>query len=234
LGLVEPKPQQRWQQLGFVVLELVLPFVASWLAARRLRPPTAQELDDLIRGYEVLLQGAPYLVDEADSLVEADFQRSASLEAKAVAILQGIAVLAAVLVGVEVVTWAYLINYQRLCLVISDAYGTVALYQAIHASRPKVIYVYTESDIEEQAKSAVPTKSVIRRFMTWSDERDHVYSAARRMAYVRANRAARGRLSNQVEATLGSTRNAVIVALLSLAPFALNWLPELFRWIRSL
>lgn len=208
----EPKPRGRVRRLGFDVLELFLPFVASWIASRKLSPPTTEELDSWIQKNESLFTTTHGAADQVDALVDADLARSASLEAKAVAILQGVAIVSAVLVGVEVVAWASLSPFQQGCFVVSDCYAVAAFLQSIRASRPKVHYVYTELDIEEQAKAAQRPSASRPTF--------NLVAAARRLAYVRANFSARLRLSNDVEAALGSVRNSLAVALCALIPYA--------------
>jgi hypothetical protein len=204
---IEPRPVRRWASRGYRLLEAVLPIAASWLARRHFRPPSGKELAAWIAENEALLTQSPEVADEIDDLVDANFERSTSLEAKAVAILQGVAILGAILVGVQAVVWDWISSLQKACFIASDFYGALALFQAIYASRPKVIYVYTESEIKDQASRSLG--------------RSH--SAARRLAYVQANRAVQGRLSNDVEASLGSLRNALVLALVSALPVAVQW-----------
>jgi hypothetical protein len=209
---------------GFRALELVLPFAASRAVAGHGRPPTTQELDAWIIHNEALFVRQPAVIALVDSLVETDLARSASLEAKAVAVLQGVAIVSAILVGVEFVTWHDQSSFQRASFVVSDIFALASFLQSLLATRPKVNYGYNESDIQAQAD----VKSTSAKAFAAG-------AAARRLAYVRANSGARLRLSNSVEASLGSIRNSIVAAMLALVPNLIDWtgavLVAAIRWI---
>jgi hypothetical protein len=224
MGVVEPSPARWWRRWLFNSLKQLFPPIASYWAASRLRPPSSGVLDQWIREADLMLRPAPHMTREVDMLVDADFTRGASLEAKAVAVLQGIAILGLVLVTVEVSLWNDLSAYQRACFVVSDVYATVALFQVVLASRPKVTYLYTDTDIEDQARAQASLSGLRGRLRYLIAGDAAIYSAARRFAYVRANRAIRMRLSNDVASALTSTRNALIAALLTALPYVLRWL----------
>lgn len=217
---IEPKPRGLAAQFVSRLIESLFPFVATWLIERHNRTPTSDELVRWFAENEQLL--APRDAGaQVDLLVGADLERSASLEAKAVAILQGVAIVSAILVGIELVTWPYLAPAQVGFFLVSDFYAFACFMQAIHASRPKVNYLYTQLDVEQlSARSAAGMGGVSFG----------VASAARRLAYVRANEGLRRALANNVEASLESLRNSAFVALLVALPYTLDRLDGVLVW----
>jgi hypothetical protein len=207
---IEPKPRGAVQGLAFAVTEQVAPFVATQLVSKFGQPPSGEQLTAWIRDNNKLLSATPGAPDQVDGIVDADFERAASLEGKALAVLQGVAIVSAILVAIEIVVWDKLSTMQQVLFAVSNVYAFASFFQAITVTRPKIAYIYAQSDIQEQAQSGghLYAKSFA------------IEAAARQLGYVRANEGPRRHLANAVIASLRSLRNATVLAVLVLVPNA--------------
>ena len=199
------------REIGFALLESLLPFVAVRILLRKYRRPNDQEFDELVTKYRNLLSSAPYAAEFVTEITSADFDRAAGLQSIAVTLLQAVAIVTAILAGIQIATWGVMTSFEHACMLVSDGYALIAFFDLINVSRPKPTYFLTSARFVSFMETEHKGESAADQFK--------LDVAAQRLASVVGNIRSRWMVANIGEASLETVRNSTLAALVAAIPY---------------